>query len=121
MAPHSQITLYSLQASRSIRIAFLLEELGLAYENHSFERLPSMKAPEEFRKQARSAIGKAPVLWDGELCVVESGAITEFVSISFFAPSAFRIISFLYLCCDILFDYISNAAIESIRPWFFPE
>ena len=38
MAPKSDITLYFLQASRSIRIAWLLEELKLPYESIFFPR-----------------------------------------------------------------------------------
>lgn len=71
-----QIKLYFLQSSRSIRIAWLLEELNLPYETIFFPRINN-KAPPEFKQKSGSSLGKAPVLWDGELVVTESGAITE--------------------------------------------
>ncbi|PVH78607.1 glutathione S-transferase [Cadophora sp. DSE1049] len=74
----SNITLYFLQASRSIRIAWLLEELHLPYKNIFYPR-ENNKAPAAFKKESGSALGKAPVLKDGELVVVESGAISEYL------------------------------------------
>lgn len=70
------ITLYFLQASRSIRIAWLLEELSLPYESKFYPRVNN-KAPAEFKEESGNPLGKAPVLKDGELTFTESGAITE--------------------------------------------
>lgn len=70
-----KITLYFLQASRSIRIAWLLEELGLDYELKFAER-ESQKAPEWMKKEA-GGLGKFPTLKDGDLTIYESGNITE--------------------------------------------
>lgn len=80
--PSPNITLYFLQASRSIRVAWLLEELQLPYKNIFYPR-ENNEAPAAFKKESGNALGKAPVLKDGEAVVVESGAITEFV-LSFF-------------------------------------
>ena len=71
------LTLYHLQASRSIRVAWLLEELGLEYTLHSFERESNGLAPAEFKTGCKTFLGKAPVLFDGDLIMQESGAITE--------------------------------------------
>lgn len=71
------ITLYFLQASRSIRSAWLLEELGLDYELKFFDRQPNQKADPNFKEASRNPLGKAPTLWDGDVMVYESGAITE--------------------------------------------
>lgn len=73
------ITLWFLQASRSIRIAWLLEELGLDYEVRFFDRTPQSKAPAEFKAGSGHPLGKAPTIKDGDLTVHESGAITEYV------------------------------------------
>ena len=81
MAQNSALTLYFLQASRSIRIAWLLEELGLDYEPIFYPR-ENNKAPSDFKSQSGNTLGKAPVLKDGELVLYESGAITECVSLS---------------------------------------
>ena len=84
-APPPRITLYFLQCSRSIRIAWLLEELGLPYEVKSYERDKQslggvgIAASEKFERDSRGSMGKAPVLVDGNLVVQESGAITEYV------------------------------------------
>ena len=69
------ITLWFLQASRSIRIAWLLEELGLDYEVKFADREGGL-APPEFRKKV-GGLGKFPALQDGDMFIQESGAITE--------------------------------------------
>jgi glutathione S-transferase len=80
MAQKSDITLYFLQASRSIRIAWLLEELGLEYKSVFFPR-KNNKAPADFESQSGNSLGKAPCLKDGGLTIGESGAITEYASL----------------------------------------
>jgi glutathione S-transferase len=70
------ITLYFLQALHSIRIAWLLEALSLAYTGVFFPR-KNNKAPQYFKEKSGNALGKAPVLKDDGMTVVESGAITE--------------------------------------------
>lgn len=75
------LTLYFLESSRSIRIAWLLEELHLDYVLVSGPRnVNGNKAPASLKAQSGSHLGKFPVLRDGELVVVESGAITEYGS-----------------------------------------
>ena len=72
------ITLYFLQASRSIRIAWLLEELGLDYKLETYDREDTGLAPTAFKQSCGTVLGKAPVLKDGDLTLQESGAITEY-------------------------------------------
>jgi glutathione S-transferase len=72
------ITLYFLQASRSIRTAWLLEELGLDYEVKFSERV-NQKAPEAFKLVSGNPLGKFPTLQDGKLTIIESGAINEYI------------------------------------------
>ena len=72
-----EIILYFLQASRAIRIAWLLEELNLEYSVVYYDREPSMAAPAEFKEASGGTMGKAPVLIDGNLVLEESGAITQ--------------------------------------------
>jgi glutathione S-transferase len=74
------ITLYFLQASRCIRTAWLLEELGLDYELQFADRTAASKAPDEFKAASGNPLGKFPTLRDGALVVHESGAITECVT-----------------------------------------
>jgi glutathione S-transferase len=80
------ITLYFLQASRSVRIAWLLEELGLEYKSIFFPR-ENNKTPVDFISQSGNTLGKAPCLKDGPVTVTESGAITELVSPISIEPS----------------------------------
>lgn len=70
------IRVHHLNHSRSQRVLWLLEELGLPYEIVRYERDPkTMLAPPELRKV--HPLGKSPVVTDGPLVLAESGAIIE--------------------------------------------
>ena len=70
------ITVHHLDNSRSLRILWLLEELGLSYDIVAYQRDPqTMRAPAALRQI--HPLGKAPVLVDDELVLAESGAIIE--------------------------------------------
>ncbi len=71
------ITVYHLSTSRSERIVWLMEELGLEYKLEVFPREPGGAAPAPMK--ALHAIGKAPVIRDGDMVLAESGAIVEYV------------------------------------------
>jgi glutathione S-transferase len=72
------IVVHHLNNSRSQRILWLLEELGLDYEIKKYQRDPkSMLAPPELR--AVHPLGKSPVIQDGDTIVAESGAIIEYL------------------------------------------
>jgi len=72
------ITVYHLNNSRSQRVLWLLEELGVGYEVKRFERDPAtLFAPDALR--AIHPLGKAPVIQDGAVTLAESGAITEYL------------------------------------------
>ncbi|UDF02456.1 glutathione S-transferase family protein [Asticcacaulis sp. AND118] len=71
------ITVHHLNNSRSQRVLWLLEELGLNYEIVRYERDPSMFAPPELR--AIHPLGKSPVITDDGLTVAETGAIVEYL------------------------------------------
>ncbi|GLQ48100.1 glutathione S-transferase [Dyella lipolytica] len=73
------ITVHHLNNSRSQRVLWLLEELGLPYEIKRYQRDPkTMLAPPELR--AVHPLGKSPVITDGELTLAESGAIIEYLA-----------------------------------------
>ena len=71
------ITIYHLSASRSERIVWLMEELGLPYKLESMQREPTGAAPPAYK--ALHALGKSPVIRDGGLTLAESGAIVEYI------------------------------------------
>lgn len=72
------ITVHHLENSRSQRVLWLLEELGIPYEIERYARDPkSMLAPPELR--AVHPLGKSPVITDGDLVLAESGAILEYL------------------------------------------
>lgn len=69
---------HHLEKSRSQRIVWLLEELGEAYEIKRYARDPvTASAPALLKKL--HPLGKAPILQDGAMTVVESGAIFDYL------------------------------------------
>ena len=72
------ITVHHLENSRSQRVLWLLEELGLAYTVKRYARdRETMLAPPELR--AVHPLGKSPVITEDEVTVAESGAIVEYL------------------------------------------
>ncbi len=73
------LTVHHLNNSRSQRVLWLLEELGVGYEIKRYERDgKTMLAPPELR--AVHPLGKSPVITDGELTLAESGAIVDYLA-----------------------------------------
>ncbi|MBB5687340.1 glutathione S-transferase family protein [Sphingobium boeckii] len=72
------ITVHHLENSRSQRILWLLEELGLPYEVKRYARnAKTMLAPPELKKI--HPLGKSPVIDDDGRVVAETGAIIEYI------------------------------------------
>ena len=71
------IKVHHLEDSRSIRILWLLEELGLDYEIVPYKRWQRVMAPPELKSV--HPLGKSPVITDGHRTVAESGAIIEYI------------------------------------------
>jgi len=72
------LIVHHLNDSRSQRVLWLLEELGLPYEIRQYERNAETRlAPPEL--QAIHPLGKSPVLTDDETTVIESGAIIDYI------------------------------------------
>jgi glutathione S-transferase len=73
------ITLHHLQNSRSQRVLWLLEELGVDYEIRRYERNPKTNlAPPELRDV--HPLGKSPVITDGDRTLAESATIVEYLA-----------------------------------------
>jgi len=71
------ITIYHLSRSRSERIVWLMEELGLEYRLERFEREPNGAAPSAMK--AIHPLGRAPIIRDGETVLAESSAIVDYI------------------------------------------
>ena len=71
------ITIYHLDTSRSERIVWLMEELRLEYKLELFQRNDNGSAPDALREI--HALGKAPVIRDGDTVLAESGAIVDYI------------------------------------------
>jgi glutathione S-transferase len=72
------LTVHHLETSRSQRILWLLEELGVPYEIKVYRRNKATRlAPPELK--AVHPLGKSPVVTDDGLTVAESGAIIEYL------------------------------------------
>jgi glutathione S-transferase len=71
------ITVYHLETSRSERIVWLMEELGLPYELQVFPRETTGAAPHPLKEV--HVLGRAPVIRDGDAVLAESGAIVDYI------------------------------------------
>ena len=72
------LVVHHLNESRSQRILWLLEELGLPYEIRFHERNAQTRLAPPALLQVHP-LGKSPVLTDGAATIIESGAITDYV------------------------------------------
>lgn len=72
------LTVHHLNNSRSQRVLWLLEELGVDYEIRRYQRnAKTSLAPPELK--AVHPLGKSPVITDGDRTIAESGAIVEYI------------------------------------------
>lgn len=72
------IEVHHLNNSRSQRVLWMLEEIGVPYSVVRYERDPkTILAPPELKKV--HPLGKSPVIRDGDFVLAESGAIIEYL------------------------------------------
>ncbi len=71
------ITVYHAPMTRSLRVVWTLEELGLPYSVERVKFRPDVLQSPEFRKI--SPAGRLPALMDDELVMIESGAIVQYL------------------------------------------
>ena len=72
------LKLHHLENSQSIRILWLLEELGTPYEMEMYDRdRPSLLAPERYKQV--SPLGTAPAISDGDVTLAETNAIVDYI------------------------------------------
>jgi glutathione S-transferase len=71
------LTVHHLRVSRSERIVWLCEELGIAYNLICYDRDPNGAAPAAYK--ALHSLGAAPVITDGQIVLAESNAIVDYI------------------------------------------
>src|SRR5512134_4007092 len=73
------LVVHHLETSRSQRVLWLLEELGVPYELKAYRRNPATRlAPPELKRI--HPLGKSPVVVDDGEVIAESGAIIEYLA-----------------------------------------
>ncbi|MDP5130215.1 MAG: glutathione S-transferase [Paraglaciecola sp.] len=76
------VIVHHLNNSRSQRILWMLEELGVPYEIKSYQRdAQTNLAPKELKQV--HPLGKSPVITDGAITIAESGAIIEYLAYTY--------------------------------------
>lgn len=76
------IIVHHLNNSRSQRILWMLEELGIPYEIKHYQRdAKTMLAPLSLKQV--HPLGKSPVITDGDITVAESGAIIDYLATTY--------------------------------------
>ncbi len=72
------LTVHHLNNSRSQRVLWLLEELGVEYDVRNYQRDSETNlAPPELLEI--HPLGKSPVITDGQFTIIESGAIIDYI------------------------------------------
>ncbi|CDR99109.1 probable bifunctional protein (related to glutathione S-transferase / probable histidinol dehydrogenase) [Sporisorium scitamineum] len=82
----SGLVLHHLELSRSNRILFLLEELQVPYEVKHYKRDPVTRLAGDDLKQVHP-LGRSPVLTDGDLTIIETNAIIEYLLLHYYDPA----------------------------------
>ena len=88
LAGTKMITLHYLHCSRSFRILWALEELGLDYQVKYYQRLSNYAAPEELKQV--HPLGKAPILVDQDEVIAESAIILDYLQQQYDSQQQFK-------------------------------
>ena len=91
------IILHHLNFSRSSRIIWLMEELGLPYELVRYERNERFRAPPSLQRSIRSA--RAPIIEDGGLVLAESAVILGYINDRHGEDASLRRAAAQLMCC----------------------
>ncbi|KAJ7599334.1 thioredoxin-like protein [Mycena floridula] len=102
------VIVHHLNDSRSQRILWTLEELGVPYEIKKYQRTATQQAPKELLEV--HSLGKSPVITDGTITLAESGAIIEYLIAKYGKPTTISDAGYL----DNL--YYTHAAEASFMP-----
>ncbi len=113
--------IYHAPNTRSVRVVWLFEELGLPYEIERFKLGdPRMRAPEYLSVHP---MGRVPALVDGETTIVESGAIVEYVLAKYgngrlvpavSSPDFARYLQWLHYAEGMIMPPVNTIVVETI-------
>jgi glutathione S-transferase len=73
----NMLTIYHAPGTRSLRVIWLCEELGLPCTVKTVDFSPAYRASPEWR--ALNPVGKVPVMTDGDFTMFESGAMVQYL------------------------------------------
>ena len=82
------IKLFEYSKSRSVRIHWLLKELGAEFESVSIDLRKGEQFSPEYKKI--HPLGKVPAIQDGDLTLFESAAICNYICESYFEKGLHR-------------------------------
>ena len=71
------IRIFHVKGTRSVRVIWLCEELGVPYEIVPIDFSPDYRNSDEWR--AMSPTGKVPAMTDGDMTMFESGAMVQYI------------------------------------------
>lgn len=106
------LRLHHLEYSRSFRILWAMEELGLDYELVNYQRLPNLAAPDSLKKI--HPLGKAPILEDDGLVIAESAVILDYLQAKFDTEQRFKPQS---VAAQTQYNYWMHYAEGSLMPY----
>ena len=113
--------LYYAQNSRAVRVAWLLEELGMDYEIERFELgSRDMRSPDYLEIHP---MGRVPALEDGDITIFESGAIVQYILALYGngrlepekgTPEFAEYLQWLHYCEGMIMPPINSIVVETI-------
>ena len=71
------LTIYHFKGTRSVRVIWLCEELGIPYQVEVIDFSPAFRNSPEWR--SKSPTGKVPAMTDGDFTMFESGAMADYL------------------------------------------
>ncbi|MEM7749028.1 MAG: glutathione S-transferase family protein [Pseudomonadota bacterium] len=107
--------------TRSIRVVWLLEELGLSYDVQKYELKPASLRTEEYTKI--HPMNRVPSIEDGDITMFESGAIVQYVlakhgngqlSPAADAPNFHKYLQWFHYCEGMLMPPVNTIVVQTI-------
>ncbi|MEM9360537.1 MAG: glutathione S-transferase family protein [Pseudomonadota bacterium] len=107
--------------TRSIRVVWLLEELGLSYDVQKYELKPASLRTEEYTKI--HPMNRVPSIEDGDVTMFESGAIVQYIlakhgngrlAPAIDAPNFHKYLQWFHYCEGMLMPPVNTIVVQTI-------